>query len=165
MKVIFCDVPDDGVIENINNTLDAYVVNACAPSARCRGCFQCWTKTPGKCVINDKLEGIGSMAMQAEEFIIISECVYGGYSENIKKVLDRCIPGVMPFFTQKDGQMNHTQRFDHRIKLKVYFYGDDITIKERNLAKKVVKRNALNMWAKESEVYFVERQSLSEVKL
>ena len=38
----------------------------------CAGCFGCWTKTPGTCVIKDGYEHMGSLIHQADELLVIS---------------------------------------------------------------------------------------------
>lgn len=65
---------------------------------RCRGCFGCWLKTPGECVMHDGSQHIGSRMARSREVWIFSKILYGGFSAEVKRILDRCIPGVLPFF-------------------------------------------------------------------
>ena len=66
----------------------------------CVGCFGCWVKTPGVCVINDA----GRDAARAVTF--------GGYSSQLKKALDRAICLVTPFFTKVNGEIHHVPRYE-----------------------------------------------------
>lgn len=136
-------------------------INAGEKAAFCKGCFGCWLKTPGRCVMADRLETVGSLVMQAETVTIVSPCCYGGFSPNVKKILDRCIPGVMPFFVTKKAEngkkeQHHSQRYQNHMKLIVWFYGT-VDEKEKTLARKIVYANGLNYWAKQVEIFFVNR--------
>lgn len=110
----------------------------------CIGCFGCWIKTPGECLIKDGYERVGSQLSQCSELIIISKCTYGGYSPFVKNVLDRAISYVHPDFVIRKGEMHHKRRYDNSIKMTVYFYGDTISDKEKITAKKLIEANAVN---------------------
>ena len=64
----------------------------------CMGCFGCWIKNPGECVIKDGYEKMGAMLHLAEEVLVISRYTYGCFSSFIKNIMDRSISGVLPFF-------------------------------------------------------------------
>ena len=55
------------------------------------------------------------------EMLIISKCVYGSYSPFVKNVLDRSISYIHPYFTVKNGEMHHQQRYKRDFRLKVVF--------------------------------------------
>lgn len=109
----------------------------------CCGCFGCWVKTPGVCVIKDAYQDLGSWMGKADKLIIISECRYGTYSPFIKNVLDRSISYVHPNFTKRNKEMHHKKRYDNRALTKVYFYGE-FDEEEKNTARKLVDANVLN---------------------
>lgn len=119
----------------------------------CMGCFGCWIKTPGKCVIFDRGQKITEYFSKSQEIIIITPILYGGYSVNVKMIIDRSIGHVLPYFRYVNGQMHHQLRYDDLLKLKVYFYGES-DHEEKEIAKRLVEANALNLGIKESEVYF-----------
>lgn len=121
---------------------------------KCIGCFGCWIKTPATCVIKDKYKDMGKLISKSEELIIISECFYGGYSPFVKNVIDRSISYIHPYFTMRNNEMHHRSRYDEQVKLRVYFYGEDITSDEKATAKEIVKANALNFNMKNFKVTF-----------
>ena len=120
------------------------------------GCFGCWLKTPGRCVIPDEYQRMGELAAKAEELTIISKCSFGSYSSFVKNVLDRSISYVLPFFEIREGEMHHRKRYDNQFLMRVIFYGSDITEEEKETAKELVKANAVNHHGKVKEVLFVE---------
>ena len=121
--------------------------------AHCQGCFGCWLKQPGFCTIKDPLQHAGALIGQSDPLVIISRCCYGGYSSQIKAILDRSIGESRPFFTWKGGQTHHISRYPRRQSLKVCFYGD-CTEFERQTASELVERNRLNLGFENAEVLF-----------
>ena len=115
---------------------------------KCMGCFGCWLKTPGRCVIPDEYQRMGELAAKAEELTIISKCSFGSYSSFVKNVLDRSISYVLPFFEIREGEMHHRKRYDNQFLMRVIFYGSDITEEEKETAKELVKANAVNLHGK-----------------
>ena len=107
----------------------------------CIGCFGCWIKTPAACVIRDKYGDMGEYLSKCKEVIIISKCCYGGFSPFVKNVLDRSISYVHPYFVIKNGEMHHRRRYKNHIDMQVWFYGKNITEKEKQTAQKLVKAN------------------------
>ena len=123
---------------------------------KCMGCFGCWLKTPGRCVIPDEYQRMGELAAKTEELTIISKCSFGSYSSFVKNVLDRSISYVLPFFEIREGEMHHRKRYDNQFLMRVIFYGSDITEEEKETTKELVKANAVNLHGKVKEVLFVE---------
>lgn len=121
---------------------------------QCIGCFGCWIKTPGECVIKDGFELSGRDMGRCDELIMISECLYGGFSSFVKRVQDRCISYVRPDFAIVRKEMRHRRRYFNGIKLSALFYGADITAEERKTAESIVRANAKNFYATVERVLF-----------
>lgn len=111
----------------------------------CIGCFGCWIKTPAACVIRDKYGDMGEYLGKSDEVIIISQCCYGGYSPFVKNVLDRSISYIHPYFQIKRGEMHHKSRYTNKLVQQIWFYGKDITEKEKETATQLVKANCINL--------------------
>lgn len=153
VKILIHDI-DENIENKLVQSNDVQIINAKRAYAACRGCFACWLHTPGYCIMKDKLHCIGADISCADEVVVISRCVYGGLSPEVKKVWDRCIPAVLPFFSYRDGRMHHARRYSHGPNLTVVFYGD-IGAEEKALSEKIIKGNGINFCAESSVVKFV----------
>ena len=67
----------------------------------CTGCFGCWVKKPGECVICDSIDDINRECNHSDAVIYLSPIVFGQFSANIKNILDRRLPNVLPFKKKK----------------------------------------------------------------
>ena len=64
----------------------------------CVGCFGCWVKTPGTCVLRDRCSEVAHLMARCDTLVLVSPLVYGGLSLNVKALLDRAIGYVQPYF-------------------------------------------------------------------
>ena len=122
----------------------------------CTGCFGCWLKTPGSCVIPDAYQCMGERLSRADELVIISKCSFGSYSSKVKNILDRSISYVSPFFVIRKGEMHHRPRYANQLTVSALFYGAEITEEEKETARSLVKANALNLNGQVGSVRFME---------
>ena len=122
--------------------------------APCQGCFGCWTKHPAECFMKDSLQQVCRVMGQADEIVIVTRNLYGGYSSAVKNVLDRSIGTSTPFSTYRGRQMHHTLRYGKHDLWKVVVYGD-ITDAEKDTFRYTAERNALNDGYERSEVVFL----------
>lgn len=132
----------------------AELFSANPPVKHCIGCFGCWVKTPGTCVIHDRCASLPHLLSQSGEMIILSRITYGGYSPEVKAVLDRSIGYLLPYFRLVGGEMHHCMRYDNPLQLTVHFYGTDISKMEQEIARRVVSANAVNFGAKNHQTFF-----------
>ena len=86
------------------------VIRANTAVRGCVGCYNCWVKTPGRCATDDPISELPALLSQSEHLILISELVYGGYSPDMKAVLDRLLPALLPFFEVLNGRSAHMPR-------------------------------------------------------
>ena len=159
MKVILYDL-DDRYAGMIGSKCDCAVA-ADGKYAPCQGCFGCWTKHPAECGMKDKLQQICRIIGQADELVIVTKNLYGGYSTEIKNVLDRSIGTSTPFSTYRGRQMHHTLRYGKHDLWKVIVYGE-ISEAEKSTFRYLAERNAINDGFERSEVQFI--QDLSELE-
>lgn len=133
------------------------IVDSNGDNHYCIGCFGCWLKTPGRCVIKDEYQTMGEKLSKVEELLIISKSSFGSYSSSVKNVLDRSISYVMPFFEIRNGEMHHQERYRKNLVISAYFYGDDITEAEKDTSRKLVEANAVNLNGTVGSVQFLDK--------
>ncbi len=113
--------------------------------ADCKGCFHCWVKTPGTCIINDFSRVITKLFANAKLVVFITPIIYGGYSSELKKALDRIIPFISPYFTTINGETHHKKRYKKSPALIGIGINDQDDPEQENTFKKLVLRNSINM--------------------
>lgn len=102
--------------------------------AYCIGCFGCWVKSPGECVIKDLMEEINYNYMNADVVVYLSPIVFGQFSANIKNALDRWLPNNLPFFKiRKDGSTTHPARYKSYPRQIILGYADNLTKEKKTL--------------------------------
>lgn len=122
MDILIHDVNDQEskrVFHDISK--NAHIISDTGSIKNCVGCFGCWIKTPGKCVIKDGYENLGEIFSRADNIIVVSECFYGGYSPFVKNILDRSISYLLPFFKIWNNEMHHQKRYKNNFKFISYF--------------------------------------------
>jgi len=130
--------------------------------APCQGCFDCWVKTPGVCRIDDYGRKIAEQMMRSELVIHLTPITFGGYSSELKKVIDRSIPIILPFFRTFKGEIHHKQRYKERPCLIVIGYQDSENGNKEETFKELIYRNSLNMEPKTHKILiFTKNQDIS----
>ena len=156
MEIIIHDLPEEKLKDVYKNTNNSLIITNNKKIKSCMGCFHCWTKNPGECRIKDGYDNIAELYSKAEKIIIISRCCYGSYSPFVKNVMDRSIPYLLPFFKIINKEMHHTIRYKKNLSFEVYFYGENISDEEKEIAKNLVKANCINLNVTNFDVSFLE---------
>jgi len=78
----------------------------------CRGCFNCWVKTPGRCVFKDDGDILCREVLHCDYVIIASPVIMGYPSAMAKNALDRIIPLIHPYLEDIDGEVHHMKRYE-----------------------------------------------------
>ena len=130
--------------------------------ANCVGCFGCWTKTPGKCVIRDDAVGVYPRIAASDRVLYVSRVKYGSYDTVMKTMLERAIPVQQAFIRLLDGETHHVQRsvVPKRATIVAYGVQDE---EEKSLFRRLVARNAKNMSFQSYDIHFTDEESVEEV--
>ena len=156
------------IIHDLDSSYDAMLAARCGRTipadgkyAPCQGCFGCWTRHPAECFMRDKLQQVCRVIGQADELVIVTKNLYGGYSADVKNVLDRSIGTSTPLSVYRGRQMHHTLRYGKHALWKVIVYGE-ITEAEKDSFRYLAERNAINDGFERTEVTFI--RDLSELE-
>ncbi|KAB3525896.1 flavodoxin family protein [Alkaliphilus serpentinus] len=115
---------DDEVVEAIQNLYDEHlkVVRFGEESiAACIGCWSCWLKTPGRCVMKDQMAEIYPDYVNSDTVILLMDTAQGFINHQAKAFLDRTIPHYHPYIELVDGECHHVARY-HRYPNMVFYY-------------------------------------------
>lgn len=126
MKMIVHDLQDPEALDRLTADPENWVIGGEVAIRHCTGCFGCWVRTPGTCVLKDAYPHLGEQLAACDEFILISRCTYGGYSPIVCNVLNRTLSYVLPYFESRNGETHHRPRYEQTLTFTVFFYGEDI---------------------------------------
>lgn len=113
----------------------------------CLGCFECWTKSPGLCRIDDAGRDVAADVIQNDLVIFLTPITFGGYSSQLKKVVDRLIVLILPFFTQIDGEVHHKARYQHYPSLLGVGTLPALDEEQEQIFRGLITRNSINLHA------------------
>ncbi len=76
----------------------------------CRGEYNCWFKTPGKCFQDDDMRDFLPVLMETEIFVLATPLYVDGMTGPMKNMLDRMIPIAEPIIELRDDHCRHPGR-------------------------------------------------------
>jgi putative NADPH-quinone reductase len=82
----------------------------------CIACFNCWFKTPGKCIHKDDMAPLIQKYVEADFVIFATPLYVYNVSGMMKVFLDRIIPMALPFFETDESNpsiSSHPSRYDN----------------------------------------------------
>ena len=78
----------------------------------CRGCFNCWVKTPGLCIFKDDGDILCNEFLTSDIVVLASPVIMGYPSALAKNALDRIIPLLHPYLEDFGGEVHHMMRYE-----------------------------------------------------
>ncbi|HTR45071.1 MAG TPA: flavodoxin family protein [Thermodesulfovibrionales bacterium] len=161
------DRAEEILVENLGSagwTPEVYTLREVAVGL-CTGCFGCWIRTPGTCVINDAGRDIARKAIQSDLLVFLTPVTFGGYSSELKKAVDRFIPIVSPFFARVHGEVHHKpryKRYPRLLGIGEALHNDD---ESEGIFQTLVRRNGINFYSPAQEAAIVRPdQEIREIK-
>jgi len=77
----------------------------------CLGCFGCWIETPGECIVKDDSAMVCRQMINSDLVLCTSPIIMGFPSALLKKMLDKVIPLIHPYFVIDQGEYHHKARY------------------------------------------------------
>jgi multimeric flavodoxin WrbA len=115
--------------------------------SECLGCFGCWVKTPGECVLDDDGRRIVQAVVRSELLVFLTPITFGGYSSVLKRAVDRLIPVGLPFFRKYGGEIHHPPRYARSKALLAVGAEGTGASEAGEVFRRLVERNARNLHA------------------
>jgi multimeric flavodoxin WrbA len=140
------------------------VVDANGSIRPCTGCFCCWCKTPGECIVKDGYDRMGEKIHHADSVTVISRYSYGGFSGKVKNVFDRRLGYVLPQFEITAGETHHKRRYEEDKEFTFIFYGHGLSEEEKASARQYVEAVCANVRGHVKEVIFREAEEKDALK-
>lgn len=119
--------------------------------AHCRGCFECWIKTPGICIIEDEARDITRKMIQSDLIVYFTPVTFGGYSQFLKAQLDRSIGLLLPMFGKFNGETHHKKRYETYPSLLGVGLISNNETEQADILREHVYRNSLNLHSPHTE--------------
>ncbi len=112
----------------------------------CTGCFGCWVRTPGECVVKDDSAIVCRELVQSDLALYASPVIMGFPSTLVKKTGDKLIPLIHPYFVIDHGEVHHRARYDHYPQLGLILQRQkDTDDEDMDIITRIYERTALNM--------------------
>lgn len=114
----------------------------------CVGCWTCWLKTPGRCVMKDHMSESYVDYVNSETVILLLDVAQGFINYQAKAFLDRTIPHYMPYIEIINGECHHEARYNHYPDMVFYYDVDGLTIQENRVIEDYLCRTAYHFKSK-----------------
>jgi len=158
MKILILDgsQANDPKARKIVNALSNHLPNAETIVLReqkignCAGDFFCWVRNPGMCNTNDDNRIIAAKIIQSDLTVYLTPVTFGGYSSELKRMVDHQIQNILPFFAKVDGEIHHQKRYNQYPNLLTVGWMDEPNAQAEMIFRRLVHRNAINMYSKTS---------------
>lgn len=111
----------------------------------CKGCFACWVKRPGDCVFKDDSQAVTRSLVQADVLTLLTPISFGGYSSQLKHVMDRIISNALPHVGKYGVDTHHVPRYSRYPALLGIGMAESHDPDSADVFTRLIHRNALNI--------------------
>jgi hypothetical protein len=112
---------------------------------QCKGCFECWVKTPGRCGIRDGTEELLREALASELAVVAAPTSMGMTTALSRRATERLLPIIHPHFEVVGGELHHRARYDRYPRLALLYGADGCDPEDEELLVLLYRRLATNM--------------------
>jgi hypothetical protein len=146
-----------------NDSVDLFHLNT-MDLQYCRGCWDCWWKTPGRCATNDGAEQIFRSVINSDFFMFASPLMAGFTSSALKKITDRLIVLLHPYIKIINGENHHRKRYDRYPDFGLILEKEEDTDREDvDIVKDIYDRLAINFHCNRRYMKFIEQDTIEDI--
>lgn len=80
----------------------------------CTGCFNCWTKTPGRCIHHDDMDWIIPEYGEADIIVFATPIYNGNIIHYLQRMTERFLPTALPYQVEHGETTRHPARHQRR---------------------------------------------------
>ena len=112
----------------------------------CIGCFGCWVKTPGECIVADGSRDICREYINSDLVLFASPVIMGFTSALLKKAHEKLIPLIHPYLELVQSEVHHMARYD-KYPLMGLLLGksEDTDEEDIEIISDIYRRDAINL--------------------
>lgn len=113
---------------------------------QCLGCWGCWVKTPGECLVKDDTVNIRREFITSDLVLMVSPIIMGFTSALLKKATDKLIPLIHPYNAIRNNEIHHLKRYDKYPYLGLLIKkSKDTDEEDLDIVSDIYRRMAINM--------------------
>jgi multimeric flavodoxin WrbA len=117
----------------------------------CAGCWSCWLKTPGKCIFRD-MDAFYRGFLASDKTIIYCDTSQGFVTSNLKAMIDRMIPFILPYISWPKDESIHDPRYEKYPATVNVFYRGEFLPGEEEAFTAYFRRTLGMMYVKEFDI-------------
>ena len=111
----------------------------------CVGCFGCWVKTPGQCVVQDASLEIDRAVINADFVLWAAPLKMGFPSALLKTAIDKHLPLIHPYMEVAYGEAHHLRRYPTSPRLGLLLENEaDTDARDLEIVSDIFCRTAIN---------------------
>ncbi|MDP2917415.1 MAG: NAD(P)H-dependent oxidoreductase [Dehalococcoidia bacterium] len=112
----------------------------------CIGCFGCWAKTPGECIVRDASGNICHEYINSGFVLFASPIIMGFTSALLKKAHEKLIPLVHPYLEFVQNEVHHLRRYSKYPLMGLLLEkGRDADEEDLKIISDIYRRDAINL--------------------
>ena len=112
----------------------------------CTGCFGCWVKTPGACVVQDDSLVLCQSIIESDFTLWAAPLRMGYPSTLLKQAMDKSIPLLHPYIVLDNSEAHHRARYARYPRLGLLVMSEATTTqRDMDIVRDLFGRMALNM--------------------
>lgn len=108
----------------------------------CTGCWSCWLRTPGQCVMKDSMAEAYPDYVNSDTVVLLMDTAKGFINHRAKAFIDRTIPHYHPYIELIDGECHHVARYEAYPDMVFYFDTEELTTQEEQVIEDYMYRTA-----------------------